>query len=187
VCCSPLRASAHVSGHLPAGKQLLEPSKAVPPSWFLPKVTAHRRLTLYEEVCYCCLSKYFDLPTGCATSCKQAGDEVREGSCWKQTEGLCPPDRLRGERTRAWKKLCCEPVPPVLAESKKSRNASDSDTHLRWSPPSIACESVLPTPAMMRTHGTRRAGRRGNTLRNVGQCKHLDVLPTPVGDPAATK
>jgi hypothetical protein len=42
-----------------------------------------------------------------------------------------------------------ERTPPVLVESKKSGNASDGDTELRWSAPSIACKPVVPTPAMM--------------------------------------
>jgi hypothetical protein len=75
-----------------------------------------------------------------------------------------------GERTRAWKKLLCEPVPPVLVESKKSRNACDSDTQLRGSPPGRANESVMPTEALMRTHGTRRVRRRGNT-GNFGKAR----------------
>jgi hypothetical protein len=78
-------------------------------------------------------------------------------------------------------------MPPSLAPRQKSGNACDSDTQLRGSPPGVARESVLPTEALMRAHGTRRARRRGNPLRNWRKRKHLDVLPTPVSDPPAAK
>ena len=37
----------------------------------------------------------------------------------------------------------------TLAYGEKSGNTSDGDTRLRWCPPSIAGEPVLPTPALM--------------------------------------
>ncbi len=37
----------------------------------------------------------------------------------------------------------------TLAYGEKSGNTSDGDTQLRWCPPSIAGEPVLPTPALM--------------------------------------
>jgi hypothetical protein len=37
----------------------------------------------------------------------------------------------------------------TLAYGEKSGNTSDGDTQLRWSPPSIAGEPILPTSAMM--------------------------------------
>src|SRR6266849_320047 len=45
----------------------------------------------------------------------------------------------------------------------------------------------MPTPTMMRTHSTRRAGWRCNVLGGFSQCKHLDILSTPMGSPGATK
>src|SRR6266851_9126448 len=71
--------------------------------------------------------------------------------------------------------------------SQKSGNASDTDTQLRWSGPGIAGESVLPTPAAMRTDGTRGARRRQNLLLGLTQGKDLNVLPTPMGRPDAAK
>jgi len=71
--------------------------------------------------------------------------------------------------------------------SQKSGNASDTDTQLRWSGPGIAGESVLPTPAAMRTDGTRWARRRQNLLLGLNQGKDLNVLPTPMGRPDAAK
>lgn len=82
------------------------------------------------------------------------------------------------------------PVGPFLllhTDGKNSGNAGHRDTLLRWSPPGIACEPIKPTPAVMRTHRTRRARGRGNALQPVRKGKHLDILPAPVGDPGATK
>jgi hypothetical protein len=75
----------------------------------------------------------------------------------------------------------------TLAYGEKSGNTSDGDTQLRWSPPRIAGEPVLPTPAMMRTHGTGWTSRRPSLLLGPSQRKHLNVLPTPMGRPGATK
>jgi hypothetical protein len=75
----------------------------------------------------------------------------------------------------------------TLAESQKIGNTSDGDTLLGWSRPGIACEPVLPTPAVMRTHGTRWARRRQNLWLGLNQGKDLNVLPTPVGYPGATQ
>ena len=79
------------------------------------------------------------------------------------------------------------PVPPVLVASEKSGNTSDGDTQLRWSPPGIAGEPVVPTPAMMRTHGTGWTRRRLGSAACLSKWKDLNVLPTPVGHPGATK
>src|SRR5207248_1530116 len=43
------------------------------------------------------------------------------------------------------------------------------------------------SPAVTRTDGTRRTRRRGNTLGNFHERKHLDILATPMVDPSATK
>jgi hypothetical protein len=75
----------------------------------------------------------------------------------------------------------------TLAESEKIGNTSDGDTLVSRSPPGIACESVLPTPAVMRTHRTRWAGRRGKARRPAGKREDLDVLPAPVSHPGAAK
>ena len=75
----------------------------------------------------------------------------------------------------------------TLAESEKIGNTSDGDTLLGWSPPGIVCESILPTPAVMRTDGTRWARGRGNALHTVRKREDLDVLPAPVGHPGAAK
>jgi hypothetical protein len=75
----------------------------------------------------------------------------------------------------------------LLVYGEKSRNTSKSDAPL-WRPrPSIAYEPIVPTPTMMRTHGTRRTGWRRNILGGFSQCQHLDVLSTPMGSPDATK
>jgi hypothetical protein len=73
----------------------------------------------------------------------------------------------------------------TLASGEKSGNTSDGDTQLRWSPPGIACEPVLPTPAVMRTDGARWARRRQNLLLGLNHGKYLNVLPTPMGHPGA--
>ena len=73
------------------------------------------------------------------------------------------------------------------AESEKIGNTSDDDTLLRRSPPGIAGESVLPTPAVMRTDGTRWARRRRNLWLGLDQGKDLNVLPAPVDHPGAAK
>ena len=58
---------------------------------------------------------------------------------------------------------------------------------MRWSPPRIAGEPILPTPAMMRTHGTGWTRRRFCLRQSLRQWKHLNILPSPVGDPVPTK
>jgi hypothetical protein len=87
----------------------------------------------------------------------------------------------------SWNESLCVSLPPVLVGGEKSGNASDGDTELRWSPPGIAGEPIMPTPAVMGAHGTRWARRRGNALRHSRKRKHLDRLPTPVGYPTAAK
>src|SRR5216684_1849983 len=49
------------------------------------------------------------------------------------------------------RKTALLPVPPLLPHCQKRGNTSDGDTLLGWSPSGIACEPVLPTPAVMRT------------------------------------
>jgi hypothetical protein len=80
-----------------------------------------------------------------------------------------------------------ESVPPWLIYCEKSGNACDDDTQLWWSEPGIAVEPVLPTPAVMRTDGTRWARRRRHLCLSLDQGKDLDILPTPVGHPGAAK
>src|SRR6266571_199335 len=87
----------------------------------------------------------------------------------------------------ALKKLLWWPVPPSLLHSEKSGNASDRDTELRWSPPGVACEPILPTPAMMRTDGTGWTRRRLGLLLGLSQGNHLHIVPTPVGGPGTAK
>jgi len=77
--------------------------------------------------------------------------------------------------------------PPVLVAGEECGNPSNRDARLRWSRPGIVCEPVLPTPAMMRPHRTGWASRRGKARRHVSKRKDLDVLPAPVGHPAAAK
>src|SRR5689334_10140636 len=89
--------------------------------------------------------------------------------------------------TPHWNSLFSLPVPPVLLAGKECGNASHRDTQLRWSPPSIACEPILPTPAVTRTYGAWRTRRRGNTLGNFHERKYLDVLAAPMLGPSATK
>jgi len=67
---------------------------------------------------------------------------------------------LEGDET-ALKRLFCELVPPSFVHREKIGNACDGHTLLRRTPPGVACEPILPTPAVMGTHGTRRARRRG--------------------------
>src|ERR1700686_4999763 len=91
-----------------------------------------------------------------------------------------------GDET-SWKILAVCQSLLTLAESEKIGNTSDGDTLLGWSPPGIACESILPTPAVMRTDGTRWARGRGNALHPVRKREDPDVLPAPVGHPGAAK
>jgi hypothetical protein len=69
----------------------------------------------------------------------------------------------------------------VLVAGEACGNPSNRDARLRWSRPGIACEPVLPTPAMMRPHRTGWASRRGKARRHVSKRKDLDVLPAKVG------
>ena len=85
------------------------------------------------------------------------------------------------------KKLLVLAIPPVLVAGEKSGNTGNTDTHLRGSPPSIAVEPGLPTPAMARTNGPGRTRRRFCLRQSLRQWKHLNTLPSPVGNPAATK
>ena len=78
-------------------------------------------------------------------------------------------------------------VPPWLGYGQKSGNASDSDAQLWWSAPGVACEPVVPAPAMMRTDGPRWARGRRKALGDLSQRNHLDMLPAPVGSPGAAK
>jgi hypothetical protein len=73
------------------------------------------------------------------------------------------------------------PVPPVLGAGEECGNESLSDALVGWSRPGIACEPILPTPAMMRPHSTGWSRRRGKARRHVGKRKDLDVLPAKVG------
>jgi hypothetical protein len=45
----------------------------------------------------------------------------------------------------------------------------------------------MPTEAPMRTDRARGARGRGNTLWDFGERNHLNVLPAPMGHPAASK
>ena len=74
--------------------------------------------------------------------------------------------------------VCQYLLPHTYGE--KSGNTSDGDTQLRWSPPGIACEPIMPTPALMGTDGTRWARRRQTLLLGLNQGKDLNVLPTEV-------
>jgi hypothetical protein len=73
------------------------------------------------------------------------------------------------------------PSLPVLAHGHRRRHTSDGDAEAGWSPPDIACQSVLPTRALMRTNGTRRAGRERSPLRVFSQRKHFHELLAKVG------
>src|SRR5207248_9757863 len=81
----------------------------------------------------------------------------------------------------------CLPLPPLLVGGEKRGNASQSDAPLRRSPPGIACEPILPTPAMMRTHSTGWTGRRLGLRLGRSRGQHLHILPTPVGGPGTAK
>jgi hypothetical protein len=63
------------------------------------------------------------------------------GGCWKETRGISPYDRLRGEMTFPEKSFFVSWFLRGRVDSKKSGNACDSDTQLRWSPPGVARES----------------------------------------------
>src|SRR5258707_1398116 len=91
-----------------------------------------------------------------------------------------------GDET-SWKILAVCQSLLTLAESEKIGNTSDGDTLVGWSPPGIACEPVLPTPAVMRTHGTRWSRSRRNPWLGPKQRKRLKVLPTPSGHPGCTQ
>ncbi len=80
-----------------------------------------------------------------------------------------------------------ESVPPWLIYCEKSGNPSHGNVQLGWSPPGIACEPVLPTKALMRTHRTGWTRRGLGLLLGPSQGKHLNILPTPVGDPGTAK
>jgi len=85
------------------------------------------------------------------------------------------------------KNLSVGPFLLMLAGGEKSGNTCDSDTELRWSPPGVVSEPSVPTPAVMRTHGTGWTRRRLGLLLGLSQWKHLNILPTPVGGPATAK
>src|SRR5215471_18525283 len=78
-------------------------------------------------------------------------------------------------------------VPPVLVAGQAGRNASNHNALSGWSGPGIAGKPIVPAPAVMRAHRTGWTSRRGKAQRRVCQRKDLDVLPAPVGHPAATK
>ncbi len=96
-------------------------------------------------------------------------------ACCKWTNDLRPPDPFRGMEHLIEKPLCLL-MPLSLATSQKSGNASHGDAQLWWSPPGIAREPVVPTPATMRTDGPRRGRGRRKALGGLSQSNHLDVL-----------
>ena len=104
----------------------------------------------------------------------------------KRTNSPCPPDSLRGI-CYLLKKLLLLAIPPVLVAGEKSGNTGNTDTHLRGSPPSIVVEPGLLTPAMARTNGPGGTRRRFCLRQSLRQWKRLNILPSPVGNPAATK
>jgi hypothetical protein len=53
----------------------------------------------------------------------------------------------------------------VLLNGEKGGDEGSGNTQLRWSPPGIRCESVRPTPAVMRTYCTR-----GTWWRETPRC-----------------
>src|SRR5260370_2258938 len=117
---------------------------------------------------------------------RQAASDRRKRDCWKETKNLRPHDF--SERCDSFLKLLCAcSFLLTLADSKKSGNASNSNAQTGWSPPSIACEPIVPTPAMMRTDRARRTRWRGWFFWNFCQGKDFDVLAAPMGDPGATK
>lgn len=75
----------------------------------------------------------------------------------------------------------------LMACGQVCRNASYGDAHLRWTNPSIAREPSRPAPPVMRANRTRWAGWWGERLRDVGERKDFDVLPTPMIDPRPSK
>src|SRR5258708_36832859 len=75
----------------------------------------------------------------------------------------------------------------VLAHDKRRRHTGDGDAEVRWSPPGVARQSVLPTPATVRTDRTGRTRGGRSPLRVFSQGKHLDELPAPIADPVGTK
>ena len=77
--------------------------------------------------------------------------------------------------------------PPWLVAGEECRNTSNHNAQLGWSPPGIACESVAPTPAVMRTNRTRWAGRRRNARGDLSERDHLDILLAPMSHPHAAK
>ena len=107
--------------------------------------------------------------------------------CEKQIKAPSPQNWRERAMSKPEKKVLGELVPPRLVESKKSRNADNRNTQLRWSPPGIACKSVTPVPTMMRTHCAWRTRRRGKALRDLGKRDDLDVLTAPMGHPGAAK
>src|SRR4051794_37149469 len=77
------------------------------------------------------------------------------------------------------------PVPPLLPHYQKSGNASQRNTLLGWPRPGIVGEPIVPTPAVMRPHGTGWAKGRRKARRRVRKRKDLDVLPAPMSGPSA--
>jgi len=132
-------------------------------------------------------------PTGCTTRCKQASNNDKqtvndriEVGCCKETKNRRPHDF--SERYDSFlKNLCACQFLLTLAYSEKSWNACNGDTKEWWSPPSVLCKPIKPTPAMMRPNRTWWARRRQNTFGHFRKRKHLDILATPVCRPSAAK
>ena len=98
----------------------------------------------------------------------------------KETHDPRPADLLRGRE-------CCVEnasravVPPLSLHRQTSGNAGDTDTQLRGSEHGIAVEPILPTPAVMRSDGTRWTRRRQKLWLCLNQGKDLNILPARVG------
>jgi len=124
--------------------------------------------------------------SGNAAASPESLGEEREGAGSRQGF-LALLIHSEGEGTALKQLLCWWSVPPCLVHSQKSGNTSKSDAPLRWSPPGVACEPILPTPAMMRTHRTGWTRRRLSLRLGWSQWKQFHILLTPVSGPGATK
>ena len=111
---------------------------------------------------------------------------MKKISCCKQTKNLYPHDLFRGKRPLI-QELFGLPIPLPFASGQNRGNASNGDTQVRWSPPGVVCEPILPTPAIVRTDGTRWTRRRLGLLLGLSQRKHLNILSAPMGSPGASK
>jgi hypothetical protein len=73
------------------------------------------------------------------------------------------------------------------AAGQSSGNASDRDTLVRWSPPRVLGEPILPIPTMMGTYRAWGVRGRSHAPLSFLKWKHLDILPAPMRRPGAAQ